>query len=60
MICLKPHLILQTLLPALLQKLVGEFLKMFGREIWRDFLRIFSDPQKKGSKDPGIISEHFS
>ena len=57
------------LLPALLQKLIGEFFLMFRREIWkikweiwREFSGIFkiSDPQNKGSKISGKISEHFS
>ena len=54
-------------LPALLQKLVGEFFLIFRREIWkikweiwRKFSGIFSDPQNKGSKISGKISEHFS
>ena len=53
----------KTTLPARLQKLVGEFSSIFCREIWRDiwrgFCRIFSDPQNKGSKVSGKISEHF-
>ena len=54
-------------LPALLQKLVGEFFLIFHREIWkflweiwREFSGDFSDPQNKGSKISGKISEHFS
>ena len=47
-----------------LQKLVGEFFSVFGREILREIRRefsgIFSDPQNKGSKFSGKISEHFS
>ena len=54
-------------LPALLQKLVGDFFLIFRGEIWeiwweiwREFSGIFSDPQNKGSKISGKISEHFS
>ena len=49
---------------ALLQKLVGEFFLIWGREIWREIWRefwgIFSDPRNKGSKISGKISERFS
>ena len=55
---------LRIILSALLQKLVGEFFSILGREIWREiwweFCGIFSDPQNKGSKIWGKISEHFS
>ena len=47
-------------LPALLQKLVGDFLLLFRREIWREILWDFSGPQNEGSKSSGDISEHFS
>ena len=51
-------------LPALLQKLVGEIFLIFRWkiwwEIWRGFCGIFSDPQKKGSKISGKIWGHFS
>ena len=54
----------RSFLPALLQKLVGEFVWILGREIlqeiWREFCGIFSDPQNKGSKSSGKTSEHFS
>ena len=53
-------------LPALLQKLVGEFFffpqgnleNLVGN--LEGILRDFSDPQNKGSKISGKISEHFS
>ena len=52
-----------NLLPALPEKLVGEFLNIFGREIWweirRECRRIFPDAQNKGSKISGKFSEHF-
>ena len=53
---------LQTniVLPALLQKLVGEFVLNLGWETWPDFCGIFLNPQNKGSKTSGQISEHFS
>ena len=47
---------IREFLPALLQKLVGDFLFIFTREIWRDIWRElcgFFDPQKKGSKLSG-------
>ena len=47
----------KNVLPALMQKLVGEFILNFGREIWlgiwREFHRIFSDPPNKGSNKFG-------
>ena len=46
----------QLLLPALLQKLVGEFFFFLGG----NFGGNLSDPQNKGSKKSGEISEHFS
>ena len=54
-----------TILPALLQKLVGE---LFFLNFWEGnlagslagILRDFSDPQNKGSKFSGKILEHFS
>ena len=51
-------------LPAPLQKLVGDFFLILGREvlreIWWEFCGIFSDTQNKGWEISGKISEHFS
>ena len=38
----------QMVLPARLQKLVGELSLLFAREICREFCGIFSDPQNQG------------
>ena len=52
---------LLIILPALPQKLVGDFFNLFfRREIWREICGIFSDPQSKGSEFSGEIPEHFS
>ena len=60
----KAHFAALSVLPALLQKLVGEFFLIFRREIWweiwREFSGIFSDPQNEGLKFSGKTSEHFS
>ena len=60
-------LVYPLILPALLQKLVGDFFLIFRREIWkiqweiwREFSGIFSDPRNEGSKFSGKISEHLS
>ena len=49
--------------PALLQKLVCDYFSICCREIWweirREFCRIFSDPQNKGSKASGKIFGAF-
>ena len=54
----------KKVLPALLQKLVGEISLIFCREIWweiwREICGIFSDPQNKGSHMSVKTSEHFS
>ena len=57
----------QNLLPAPLQKLVGDFFGFFAGKFGKfsgkfggTFAGIFSDPQNKGSKISGKISEHFS
>ena len=62
-----PLFSLPKVLPALLQKLVGEFFWFFAGKFGKfsgkfggNFLGIFSDPQNKGSKFSGKISEHFS
>ena len=53
----------KNVLPALLPKLVGNFLGIFRREICRKFggncAGLFSDPQNEGSKISGEILEHF-
>ena len=60
----RPMILVLFILLALLQKLVGDFFLILGREIWREIWRefcgIFSDPRNKGSKISGKISEHFS
>ena len=54
------------ILPALLQKLVGEFFDFSQGNLenlvgnLEGICGIFSDPQNKGSKISGKISEHFS
>ena len=57
----------RNLLPALLQKLVGEFFKNFLQGNLENlvgnlegiFGGFFSEPQNKGSTISGRISEHF-
>ena len=59
-LCLKLCLTWRFVLPALLQKLVGELSLIFRteiwREIWREFCWIFLDPQNKRSKISGNFS----
>ena len=52
--------LLRSFLPALLQKLVGEFF-YFGEEIWREFCGIFFGPTKtKAQKIRGKFRSIFS
>ena len=53
----------KSILPALLQKLVGDFKiirREFGGKFGGNSAGFFSDPQSRVSKISGTISEHFS